>query len=249
MIQSIFTGFSTIFKDVLLALLPLFAVFSLFQFFWIKLPKKQYLNISKGFLFTFFGLVLFLQGVNIGFIPIGEYIGTTIGSTSYSWALIPIGFVLGFVVTFAEPAVRVLNIEVEKASSGHIRNEIMLYFLSIGVAISVALSMFKILKGISLWYFIIPGYILVFILTKFVDSTFVGIAFDSGGVATGPMTVTFISSLAVGFASVLEGRNPLVDGFGMISLVALTPTLSILILGVLYELKEKRRNEETNQES
>jgi hypothetical protein len=239
MIQLIFNGFGQIARQVLVALLPLFLVFSFFQIFWLKLPKTQFINILKGFCFTFVGLTLFLQGVNIGFMPIGEYLGKTLGAQSYNWILIPIGCILGFVVTLAEPGVQVLNMEVEKASSGYINKKIMLYFLSIGVSIAVALAMLRILTGISIWYFIIPGYLLAFILTRYVSKTFVAIAFDSGGVTTGPMIVTFISSLAIGFSSVIQGRNPLLDGFGMISLVALTPILSVLILGYLYNRSEK----------
>jgi hypothetical protein len=240
MIQEIFHGFSDVVSAVGLALILLFIVFFLFQFFWLKLPKSQVLKISKGFLLTFIGLILFLQGVHIGFIPIGEYLGKTLGIKSYRWILVPIGFVLGFVVTFAEPSVKILTRQVEKVSAGYINKKIMLYFLSIGVAISVALSLLRILLGISLWYFVIPGYFLAFLLTKFVSNTFVAIAFDSGGVTTGPMIVTFISALVLGTASVIEGRDPLIDGFGMITLVALTPILSVLILGFLYNRKEKK---------
>lgn len=239
MFQSIFAGFLSLCKEIFIALFPLFFVFSLFQIIWIKLPQKQFVNIMKGFCFTFVGLVLFLQGVKIGFMPVGMHLGKTLGSYSYNWILIPVGFLLGFVVTLAEPGVRVLNNEVEKASSGYINKKIMLYFLSIGVSISVALSMLRVLTGISIWYFIIPGYLLAFILTRYANKTFVAIAFDSGGVATGPMIVTFISSLTIGCASAIEGRDPLIDGFGMIALVALTPILSVLILGYLYNRKEK----------
>ncbi|ARK28573.1 hypothetical protein BkAM31D_01090 [Halalkalibacter krulwichiae] len=160
------------------------------------------------------------------------------------WVLIPIGFVLGFVATFAEPAVRILNHEVEKVSGGYIPQKVMLYTLSIGVALSIALSMLRMIVGIPLWYFIIPGYLLALVLMRFSTKSFTAIAFDSGGVATGPMTVTFIVAMTVGIASVLEGRDPLLDGFGMIALVALSPILSVLTLGLLYGRKEKE-NERT----
>lgn len=248
MIIGIFNGITQVIKEVFIALLPLFLVFILFQKLWIKLPKKHYHNILKGFIFAFLGLVFFLQGVHIGFMPVGEYIGTTIGQASYRWVLIPIGFILGLVVTLAEPGVKVLNIEVEKFSGGSINKKIMLSFLSIGVAISISLSMLKILTGISLWYFIVPGYILAFILTRYVSSTFIAVAFDSGGVTTGPMIVTFISSLSVGFASAIPGGNPVLDGFGMVSLVALTPILSVLILGFLYERKQKELEKSYEEE-
>jgi len=224
---------------VAIALSPLVVVFIFFQLYMLKLPKRQVIKIIKGVILTFVGLALFLQGVNIGFLPVGEMMGMAIGSLSYNWILIPIGFLLGFAVIMAEPAVRVLTTEVEKASSGHINRNIMLYTLCIGVAFSVALSMARVLSGISLWYFIVPGYIIALILTRFASSEFVAIAFDAGGAATGPMTVTFILSMTVGVAKQIEGRNPLTDGFGMVSLVALTPILAILILGFLYNRKEK----------
>lgn len=242
-----FTGITQVMKEVLIALSPLLLVFILFQKIWIHLPKKLYHNILKGFVFSFLGLVLFLQGVHIGFMPIGEYMGKVIGATSYSWILVPIGFLLGLVITLAEPGVKVLNIEVEKFSAGSINKKIMLSFLSIGVAISVALSMLKIVTGISLWYFIVPGYLTAFLLTRHVSDTFIAIAFDSGGVTTGPMIVTFISSLSVGFAETIPGGNPMLDGFGMVSLVALTPILSVLILGYMYGKKEKEQEEILNE--
>lgn len=244
MILRIFDGMGHIALEVLLALSPLLLVYMLFQIFVLKLPKKQVMRIISGFILTFLGLVLFLQGVNIGFMPVGKYIGETLGESSLNWILVPIGLLLGFVVIFAEPAVQVLTLEVEKVSSGYINRKIILYFLCIGVSVSVGLSIIRILVGISLWYFIVPGYILVFILSRHVKDIFVGIAFDAGGVATGPMTVTFISSLAIGIATVMEGRDPLLDGFGLISLVALAPILSVLILGFLYGRKEKAYDNE-----
>lgn len=239
MITSVFIGVTQIIRDVFVALLPLLLVFILFQNLWIKLPRRHYHNILKGFIFAFVGLVFFLQGVNIGFMPIGEYMGKAIGSMPNNWIIIPIGFVLGLVITLAEPGVKVLNIEVEKFSGGSINKKLMLIFLSAGVATAIALSMLKIVTGISLWYIVIPGYILAFILTRYVNETFIAIAFDSGGVTTGPMIVTFISSLSIGFASNMPGRDPTLDGFGMISLVALTPILSVLILGYIFEKKQK----------
>lgn len=235
----IFTGFSEVLIEVSYALIPLLIFFAFFQIFMLKLPKKQVYNALIGIVLTFFGLAFFLQGVHVGFLPVGREIGVIIGGLSYRWILIPIGFVLGFVATFAEPAVRVLNHEVDKVSSGYIPKKLMLYTLSIGVAISIALAMFRILFAIPLWYFIIPGYGLALILMFFNTNTFTSIAFDSGGVATGPMTVTFILAIALGFSEKIEGSDPLIDGFGMISLVALAPILSVLVLGILYGMKEK----------
>jgi hypothetical protein len=236
----IFYGFSEVLIEVSFALVPLLIFFAFFQIFMLKLPKKQVLDALIGIVLTFFGLAFFLQGVHIGFLPVGREIGIIIGGLSYSWILIPIGFILGFVATFAEPAVRVLNHEVDKVSSGYIPRRLMLYTLSTGVAISIALAMVRILFAIPLWYFIIPGYGLALLLMYFNTNTFTSIAFDSGGVATGPMTVTFILAIALGYSEKLEGSDPLMDGFGMISLVALAPILSVLVLGILYRLKEKQ---------
>ena len=238
-------GLTDTMVEVALALSPLFVIFLLFQFFYLKLPWRKVGNIAVGFIITFFGLVFFLQGVHIGFMPVGEQMGLILGDLSYNWILVPIGLFLGFAATFAEPAVRILNQQVDKVSTGSIPEKVMLYTVSIGVAVSVALSMLRVIAGIPLWYFIIPGYLLVFLLARFSKDSFTAIAFDSGGVATGPMTVTFILSMVVGVATVIEGRNPLMEGFGMVSLVALAPILSVLILGILYRRKEKENEQST----
>ena len=238
----IFTGFGHVLVEVALALLPLLVLFSFFQIFFLKLPRKKIINIVKGMVLTFLGLSFFLQGVHIGFLPIGEQMGIALGKMPNTWMLIPIGFILGFVATFAEPAVRILNYEVEKVSSGAIPQQLMLYTLSLGVAVSIALSMARIIYGLPLMYFIIPGYLIALVLIRYSKRNFIGIAFDSGGVATGPMTVTFILAMTIGVATALEGRDPLLEGFGMIALVALAPILSVLILGILYARKE-RENE------
>ncbi len=235
----VFHGFTHVLAEVSLALIPLIILFGVFQLFFLKLPKDKLINILKGLVLTFLGLSLFLQGVKVGFLPFGEAMGIALGSKSYNWILIPVGFVLGFVATFAEPAVRILNHEVERVSSGYIPQQIMLYTLSLGVGFAVAVSMIRILLGIPLWYFVLPGYIMALVLIRFSKSTFVSIAFDSGGVATGPMTVTFVMALAIGVANSIEGRDPLLVGFGMIALVALAPILSVLSLGILYHRKEK----------
>lgn len=244
----VFAGFGETLLEVLYALIPLLIFFLFFQFFFLKLPRKKLINIFKGMVLAFLGLSLFLQGVHVGFLPIGEMMGEALGSLSYNWILVPLGFILGLVATFAEPAVRVMTHEVEKASSGYISQNYMLYTLSLGVALSIALSMWRILAGFSLWYFIIPGYALALILIFFSSDTFIGIAFDSGGVATGPMTVTFILTMALGVAASLEGRDPLLDGFGMIALVALTPIITVLVLGLLYCRKERECAEDASKE-
>ncbi|WKA58191.1 DUF1538 domain-containing protein [Planococcus shenhongbingii] len=241
----VFDGFLDILREVGVALIPLFIFFALFQVFMLKLPRQRVFQILLGFVLTFLGLAFFLQGVHVGFFPIGQMMGETFGEMSFPWIIIPIGFALGFVATFAEPAVSIMIDEVDRVTGGYISAKLMLYTVSTGVGISVALSMFRILFGISLWYFIIPGYLLAFILTFYSRAIFIAIAFDSGGVSTGPMTVTFISAMAVGVASATAGRDPLADGFGLIALVALTPILAVLILGLIFTRKGGAENDES----
>jgi hypothetical protein len=228
----IFGGFAHIAQEVAIALLPLVVILLMSQFF-IRMPWDEIRNILVGILLSFLGLSLFLQGVNVGFMPTGAAIGEYLGKLDHNWIVIPIGLILGFVTVIAEPAVRVLTYEVENVSSGFISQKIMLYALSIGVAVSVGLAMARIVYGIPLMYILIPGYTIALIMIRYTSSTFVSVAFDSGGVATGPMTVTFVLAMAVGVATGIEGRDPLLDGFGLISLVALAPILSVLSLGVL----------------
>lgn len=234
------TGLDHVVKEVSFALIPLLLFFLFFQIFFLKLPKKKIIDILKGVVLTFFGLVLFLHGVHVGFLPFGEAMGEKFASLSYKWIVIPVGFVLGFVATFAEPAVRILNHEVDKVTAGYIPQRLMLITLSIGVGFSIALSMARVIYDLPLMYFVVPGYAIVLILAWFTTETFTAIAFDSGGVATGPMTVTFITALSLGVASAGENSNSAIDGFGMIALVALAPILSVLILGLLYKIKENR---------
>lgn len=235
----VFTDFDKVLIDSALALLPFVAVFLIFQVFFIRLSAQRLLGIGIGILFSYIGLSLFLQGVHIGFIEMGNEMGEALGNMSYRWVLIPIGFLFGFTATFAEPAIRILNYEVEKASSGYIPKNVLLMTLSLGVAVSVALSMTRIIYGLSLIYFIAPGYLTAIILSFFSKDTFTSIAFDSGGVATGPMTVTFVLALTIGITGAIEGRDPLQEGFGMIALVALAPILSVLILGLAYKRRDR----------
>lgn len=235
----VFEGLTGWLFDVMIALVPLLAVLLLFKLIF-KIEITNLYQLAIGILFAVIGLALFLHGVHIGFFPMGKAIGETLGGSDYKWVLIPIGFVLGIVATIAEPAVRVLNYEVEKVSSGSLKGKLLLVTLALGVGVFVALAMMRILYSWPLWSILVPGYVLAFILTKFTSSKFVSIGFDAGGVATGPMTVTFILALAVGVANVMEGRDPLIDGFGLVALVALAPILSILILGIIYEHQLKK---------
>jgi hypothetical protein len=219
----------------------------IFQFVYLKLPKSQIIKMCVGLGYTFIGLVLFLTGVNVGFLPIGNYLGEVIGGTDYSWILVPLGAVMGFFVVMAEPAVHVLNKQVEEITVGSITRKSMLLSLSIGVAISVGLAMIRVLTGLSIWYFILPGYAIALILTFFVPKVFTAIAFDSGGVASGPMTATFLLPFAMG-ASAAVGGNIMTDAFGIVAMVAMTPLITIQIMGLVYKLKTGNKPEEQPEE-
>jgi len=241
-VAPLFEGIDQVFLEVAQALLPLLIFFGIFQVLFLKLPRVYVVNLVRGILIAALGMALFLQGVNVAFLPAGRAIGEAVTGFGHLWLLIPFGFLLGFLATYAEPAVRVLGYQVAESSSGYIKESLIVYTLSVAVAISVALGMARLVYGIPLLYIIIPGYLLVIVLLLFTDRDFVGIAFDSGGVATGPIAVTFLLSLAVGVAAGIEGRNPVVDGFGLIALIALAPILSVLMLGILYR---RTRGEDT----
>jgi len=233
-------GLAGVARDGLVMLLPLLGLFLVFQVTVLHLPRQRVKGIVTGFALTFVGLTLFLHGVDIGFVTAGEAIGRIIGSGRHRWLLVPLGLVLGFVVTLAEPAIRILNVEVERVSGGYVNRHIMMAFLAAGVAVAVALSMLRILCGIPLWAMALPGYAAALALSFRVKPVFVAIAFDSGGVVTGPMIATFVMSLCLAAAGAVDGADPLRDGFGMIALVALIPILTILVLGWLYARKENK---------
>ncbi len=230
-------------KEVLIALTPILIVFIGFQAFFLKQPKSQFLRIVVGLLYTYVGLILFLTSVNVGFMPVGDALGHHLADLSYHWILIPLGMVIGFFVVAAEPAVHVLKKEVEEVSAGAISQRSMLLALCIGVAISLGLSMTRVLTGISLWYFLIPGYLLSLTLMFFVPKIFTAIAFDSGGVASGPMTATFILSFIIGVSDALGG-NLLADAFGIVALVAMTPLVTLQLLGLIAVIRTKNKDGE-----
>ena len=225
-------------QEVSLALAPLLGICVIFQIFLIKMPIKQVLRMAVGLFYAFWGLVLFFAGANGGFMPVGYALGVGIGTLS-PWVLILIGMLFGAVTVLAEPAVWVLVEQVEEISSGHIRKNIMLSAMAIGVGLSVGLAMLRIVTGLSLWYFLLPGYAIALLLLIRTPSLFSAMAFDSGGVASGPMSSTFILSFAIG-ASVGQGGNPATDAFGVVAFVAMTPLITIQLLGLLYKRKQAR---------
>ncbi len=224
--------------EVALALLPVVAIFGLFQLFFRRFHRRQLGKILVGLLYTYAGLVLFLVGVNVGFMPAGATIGASIASGKLKWLLVPIGALVGYFIVRAEPAVQVLARQVEEISGGSITQRSINYALSIGIALSVGLAMVRILTGISLMWFLIPGYAISLGMTFFVPQIFTGVAFDSGGVASGPMTTTFLLPFAMGACEALGG-NVLTDAFGIVALVAMTPLCTIQLLGLADRIREK----------
>ena len=225
--------------DVAKALLPLVLMFVVFQFTLLHLPPHAIIRMSVGLVYSFVGLVLFMLGVNGGFMPAGSIIGYSVALTDFRYILVAIGVFLGAVVVCAEPAVWVLTKQVEEVSGGTIKRSVIVIALSVGVAVSVGLSILRVLTGYSLWFVLLPGYAVALLLTFFCPQLFTAIAFDSGGVASGPMTTTFILSFTLGISNALGG-NPLTDAFGVITLVAMAPLITIQVLGILYAGKTKK---------
>lgn len=223
-------------RGVALAVLPLGVLFAIFQFFFLDLPRREVVRIVRGTLIAAAGLFLFLLGVAIGFMPFGHAIGEAIGAFPEKWHLIPFGMVLGFVTTWGEPAVRILADQVEQSSTGAIRQSIVLVTICIGVALAVGAGMFRIGYDIPILWILIPGYALVIVFVWLSDPDFVSIAIDAGGVATGPLANTFLLALALGASSIL-GKDPFVQGLGLVALIALAPILSLMALGVLVRWK------------
>lgn len=228
-------------KESIVALLPLFIIFLVFNRISFKLPIRQTHRILMGFIYAAIGLIIFLTGVNAGFMDVGTEIGYRLAALENKQFLVIAGFILGLVTILAEPAVHVLTLQIEEVTSGYIKKSVVLASLSIGVAFAVALSMIRIIvPGVQLWHYLLPGYIISIGLTFITPKLFVGIAFDSGGVASGPMTATFILAFAQGAAQAIDTADVLVDGFGMIAMVALMPIIALQILGILYKMKSRK---------
>ena len=224
--------------EVLRSILPVIGVFIVFQIFTGSYRRRQVTRMVVGFLYTVIGLIMFLTGVNVGFAPVGSLLGGGLAGGIFKWFLIPIGIIIGYYIVKAEPAVRVLNEQVEEITGGMVSYKMMNASMSAGVACAVALSMVRVLTGINIYWIIIPGYVLALILSRLVSPVFVGIAFDSGGVASGPMTSTFLLPLAMG-ACTAVGGNVVTDAFGIVALVALAPLIAIQIMGLVYAHRTK----------
>ncbi|MBQ7123636.1 MAG: DUF1538 domain-containing protein [Oscillospiraceae bacterium] len=240
-------AFPAFFEEVALALSPIIAVYFFFQIVYLKLPKISVIKTLIGVLYTYIGLVIFLTAANVGFMPAGSFMGGALAMLPYNWVIIPIGMLVGFFILLAEPAVYVLTVQVEEVTGGSITRKMMMTALMIGMSISVGMAMTRVITGLSIWYLLIPGYAIALGLLFFVPKVFTAIAFDSGGVASGPMTATFLLPFAIGACSAVGG-NVLMDGFGVVAMVAMTPLVAIQILGAVYAIKEKRAKTEKAEE-
>ena len=231
-------GFADCAQEVAISVAPIFVFFLLFQVFSRSFHRRQMVRILMGFLYTFVGLVFFLTGANIGFMPIGQSIGEELAQLWGGWLLIPVGMLIGYFVVAAEPAVHVLNKQVERMSAGAISASAMKKGLCIGVCISLGLAMTRILTGINIMWILIPGYVIALALTFFTPPVFTGIAFDSGGVASGAMVSSFVLPMAIGACNTLAGQGAIMtQAFGCVAFVALTPLISIQILGITFRLR------------
>ena len=251
---SIFGPFVTLVPDAVwesfVSILPLLVALIALQRFLFKLARKPYYRMLKGFAYAFVGLFMFLVGVNGGFMEVGSEIGYRLAKMDNKLPLLVTGFALGFFTIVAEPAVFVLTHTIEEVTAGYVKRKAVGLALSIGVGIAVALAIIRILvPTIKLWHYLLPGYIVALSMMFFVPKLFVGIAFDAGGVATGPMTATFILAFTQGAAGAFEGANVLSDGFGMIALVAMTPIITLQTLGLIFQARSKKEGVEASSAS
>ncbi|MBQ8850043.1 MAG: DUF1538 domain-containing protein [Clostridia bacterium] len=228
--------------DVATAVGPIVVFFLIFRFFSGGRGTKGLGKILVGVIYTYVGLVLFLTGVDVGFMPVGAYIGEHLVDSEFRWLIVPIGMVMGYFIVAAEPAVHVLKKQVEEVTAGMISGKLLSLTLSIGVGVAIGIAMLRVLTGISIMWIIVPGYAIALVLSFFVPDIFTSIAFDSGGVASGPMTATFLLPFAVGACSAVEGGNTVTDAYGLVALVAMTPLIAIQILGLVYKAKQKKHS-------
>ena len=228
--SDIFDTILSVTKEVFIAIGLVVAFFFILQVIFLKLPKKKILTITVGIIYTFIGLIVFLTAVTVGFMPIGYKMGTELADSS-PWFVVVFGFIIGTVVVLAEPAVHVLNRQVEEITSGTVSKKSMMIALSVGVGISIGLSMLRIVLDFNILYYLIPGYFISLGLSFFVPGLYSAIAFDSGGVASGPLTSTFILPFAVGVCVILQGESKVMtDAFGIVAMVAMTPLITIQML-------------------
>ena len=228
-------------KDVLWSLLPILVVFIIFNLATKKVKGKKLIKILIGILITFVGLSLFFVGVNVGYMPIAYLIGINT-LENFEILLIPLGIIIGYVIVTAEPAVAILTSQIERITQGSISKKAMNNTIAIGVAIAVAISMIRVLTGVSIVYFLVIGYVLAIVLMFISPKIFTMIAFDSGGAVSGPMTTSFLLPLVIGVCY-QKGGNVLTDAFGVVALVAMSPLITIQLLGIAYNVKSKKKTD------
>lgn len=233
-------AFPDYFLEVVVALLPIFAFFLIFQIFSLKLEKRPFKKIVVGIVFTYIGLVLFLTGVNVGFSSLGYVLGGSLVEKNMTWMIVPLAMVMGWFIINAEPAVHVLNKQVAELSAGAISEKTMGRTLSIAVSIAMGIAMIRVLTGIPIIWFVLIGYIIALILAFFVPATFTAIAFDAGGVASGPMAATFMLPFAMGICNEIGG-NIMTDAFGLVAIVAMMPLITVQIMGAISTLKSAEK--------
>ena len=225
-------------KEVAISLLPVVVIFFLFQIFSLKMSGRALIKICIGIVYTYIGLVLFLTGVNVGFSALGAVLGGELANGWTKVLLIPLSMLFGWFIISAEPAVAVLETQIEEVSAGAIPGKTIKHSLSVAIALAMGISMLRVVTGISIIWFLVPGYAAALIMSFFVPDIYTAIAFDSGGVASGPMTATFMLQFVIGVSLELGG-NPLSDAFGVVAIVAMMPLISIQAVGIIYEHKEK----------
>ena len=220
--------------EIVQAILPITVVITLLQLFLIRMPAPVFGQFLIGAVMVTVGLFLFLLGVKVGLLPVGERIGAALASRGSVIILVAASFILGFAITVAEPDVRVLAYQVDLVSGGQIGAGILIVAVSLGVAFFVAVAMLRIILGVPIAYLLAAGYGIVLILSFFTPADFVAISFDAGGVTTGPMAVPFIMALGLGTTAVLGGKSTLADGFGLVGLASIGPVIGVMLLGVFH---------------
>lgn len=233
------SGFLRFLQEIALAMAPIVAIFLLSQCFRPRLAARQFLKLSVGIVYSLLGLAVFLTGANIGFMPAGNHLGEMIASRHSEWVLLAVSVLIGCFVVAVEPAVQVLNKQVEDMTNGAIPRKMMMTVLSAAVGLAMLLAMFRILHGIGLWVFLLPGYAAALALTLAVPGLFASIAFDSGGVAAGTMAAAFLTPSAVGVSNA-RGGHLMTDAFGIVAMVAMMPLITVQLAGLVYGIKLRR---------
>ena len=226
-------------QEIALSLLPIVLFFGLYQVVSLHMSRQSLGRVAVGLVYTYIGLVLFLTGANVGFLPAGNYLGSVLASGEYRWALIPAAMVMGFLIVRAEPAVYVLNKRVEEMTDGAISSGAMGLALGFAVALSLALAMVRVLTGISVLWFLIPGYAIALGISSFGPKIYTAIAFDAGGVASGPMATAFLLPLAQG-ACLATGGDVVADAFGVVAMVAMTPPITVQVMGLISGVRRRK---------